>query len=807
MRMNVLSPRILPRAAAGARRGSACLPTLALAFALALMLALAAASAAQAAEPGPVAFNRDIRPILSDNCALCHGPDPGTRKAGLRLDTKEGLYSPTAKRGPAIVPGRLDESALWSRITTRDPDEVMPPPKSHKVLKPEEREIIRRWIQEGAPWQPHWSFIKPERPPTPDAGSLRSRVRNPIDAFVFSRLEGRGLAPAPEADRRVLARRLSLDLVGLPPRAEAVEAFVKDRSPDYYERYVDRLMDSAQWGEHRGRYWLDVARYADTHGLHFDNYREMWPYRDWVIGAFNRNLPFDRFTIEQLAGDLLPHPTTDQIIATGFERCNPTTNEGGTIEEENLANYARDRVETLSWAWLGLTANCAVCHDHKFDPITTRDFYSLSAFFRNTTQTGFDGNVKESSPVLVLVKTDAERARLEALPGEIDVARKAFDKAKKDADADFTRWAETAKADELFRVILTNGLAARLPMNEGRSNELSVVASRGTRWVRLNVPARVNPKGRNNEPSLHFDRGASAALPLLGDVERDEAFSLGGWVWVPGDFDGKAAIVSRMEDRPHGRGWDLEHEHGHYSVHLIHEWPDNAIRLRTKFRVARKGGWQHVMATHDGSGRPEGIHLFVDGKAVEIETDGVRVLRGSIRTRAPMTFAPERPGPHLDGLSIQDFRVYSRSLTPSEVRLLAEEGTVRDWLGKPVAERKPEPRAILLDHYLATQSKPASEALRRLRALERENDGFRFNYPATHVQKEKPNSIGMAHVLFRGQYDKPKDKVSPNVFAALNPFPAQAPTNRLGLAMWLTAPDNPLVARVIVNRFWQELFG
>src|SRR6266498_2621884 len=348
-----------------------------------------------------VHFNRDIRPVLSENCFACHGPDANRRKAGLRLDTKEGIFERTAKHEPAVVPGKLEKSELWRRIAATDPDDVMPPPKSHKTLKPEQKELFKQWILAGAPWQGHWAYIKPERPLVPESSkfkvqSSKFKVRNPVDAFVLAKLHDKGLKPAPEADRRTLARRLSLDLTGLPPKPEVVEAFVKDRAPDAYEKLVKQFMDSPQWGEHRARYWLDAARYADTHGLHFDNYREMWPYRDWVIKAFNTNMRFNQFTIEQLAGDLLPNPADDDEVATGFQRCNVTTNEGGTIEDENLANYANDRVTTTGWVFLGSTINCCACHDHKFDPFTQRDFYSLAAFYRNTKQSGFDKNIRES---------------------------------------------------------------------------------------------------------------------------------------------------------------------------------------------------------------------------------------------------------------------------------------------------------------------------------------------------------------------------------------------------------------------------
>lgn len=643
----------------------------------------------------------------------------------------------------------------------------------------------------------------------PGSGGPRrgpSRVRNPIDSFVFARLEEKGLTPAPEADRRTLARRLALDLTGLPPKPAEVEAFVRDRSPDFYEKYVDRLMATPQWGEHRARYWLDAARYADTHGLHFDNYREMWPYRDWVISAFNRNQPFDAFTVEQLAGDLLPNATQEQRVATGFQRCNPTTNEGGTIEEENLVNYARDRTETTSWVWLGLTANCSVCHDHKFDPITMKDFYSMSAFYRNTTQTGFDGNVKDSNPNLIVVKTKEERARLVALPAEIDAARKALEKPRKDAEPAFEKWLATLKPDDIEKEQLAKDLVARIPLNDGRTDQFSLMTPKKCESVPAIGKVTLRDEGKIGK-APQFGAGATAAFQGVGDYERDQPFSYGAWVYVPGDFDGRAVLLSRMQDSEGLRGWDLVHEHGHYSIHFVSHWPDNAIRLRTRYRPAKKGGWQHVMVTYDGTGRAEGVKLYLDGRPSEIEADGIRQVTGSMRTKAPLTLAQHQHGEHLDGASIQDVRIYSRVLRSAEVRMLTDLGTVREWFAKPEADRKPEPKQLLADYFLVTRCTPFQQQLTKLASLEREKEGFRFNYPNTHVQQERTNVMGVANILSRGQYDKPKEKVEPAVFAALNPLPAGAPRNRLGLAQWIVSRDNPLPARVTVNRFWQEVFG
>jgi hypothetical protein len=364
-----------------------------------LGLALLALTASIRASDRPSArleYNRDIRPILSENCFACHGADKNARKAALRLDRREDALDTGA-----IVPGSPQKSLLIERVFASDAKKVMPPLKTRHKLAAAQKETLQRWIAAGAEYQPHWAFIPPKPPTLPSVRNVKW-VRNAIDAFILAELEKQRMEPAPEADRRALARRVSLDLTGLPPDPTIVERFVVDCSPDAYEHLVDRLLDSPEWGEHRARYWLDAARYADTHGIHFDNYREIWAYRDWVIAAFNRNLPFDQFTIEQLAGDLLPRPTLEQLVATGFNRCNITTNEGGVIAEEYLVLYNRERTEATSRVWMGITANCAVCHDHKFDPLTQREFYSMAAYFNNTTQPAMDGNIKDTPPVVPL---------------------------------------------------------------------------------------------------------------------------------------------------------------------------------------------------------------------------------------------------------------------------------------------------------------------------------------------------------------------------------------------------------------------
>jgi mono/diheme cytochrome c family protein len=379
-----------------------------------LFLSGAASMAAQVSDkPKAVDFQRHVRPILADNCFPCHGPDARTRQAKLRLDVQDGAFAERAS-GRTIVPGDPQNSLLYQRIAQESDTRRMPPPRlSKKTLSPEQIDVLRRWIEEGASWDQHWSF-KPVSRIDPSPVKDETWVRSPIDRFVLARLEAEGLSPAPEADRRSLARRVALDLTGLPPDPATLASFLSDTSDGAYETLVDKLLASSAWGEHRARYWLDAARYGDTHGIHIDNYREVYFYRDWVIQAYNDNKPFDDFVVEQIAGDLLPNPTLDQLIATGFHRNNITTNEGGAIPEEYEAIYAKDRADTTASVFLGLTAGCATCHDHKFDPIAQREFYALTAFFRNTMQYAMDGNVSDPPPVLVVPK-DEDRDRWQEL--------------------------------------------------------------------------------------------------------------------------------------------------------------------------------------------------------------------------------------------------------------------------------------------------------------------------------------------------------------------------------------------------------
>jgi hypothetical protein len=755
-------------------------------------------------------FSRDIRPLLSENCFACHGPDTRARKANLRLDTKEGLYERTPKRGPAVVPGDLEKSALWHRITTTDADDRMPPAESNKALTAQQKELIKEWILGGASWQGHWAFIKPERPPVPQVKSSPGfKVRNPIDAFILARLQAKGLKPAPEADRRTLARRLALDLTGLPPQPDTVNAFLSDASAAFYLRRVKQLMASPQWGEHRARYWLDAARYADTHGLHFDNYREIWPYRDWVIRAFNRNLSFDQFTIEQLAGDLLDHATDDDRVATGFHRCNMTTNEGGTIEDENLANYANDRVTTTSWVWLGVTLNCCACHDHKFDPFTTRDFYSLAAIFRNTKQGGFDKNRRESDLYMVVPGTAPDQARWKVLPAEIELARKDRDAQQNLALPAFTNWLnglEVAKAGEEPAVHLAGELL-RVPLTEGEGTNVAGWVTGQTASFQSSGPLLWETNGPLG-PAPVLSKRSSLLLGDLANFEWNTAFSCGAWVKIPENFKGEGSILARMagEDGKH-RGWDFYVREQSFGTHQAHRWANMAMAVKANDKSIKGGEWQHVFMTSEGTGRASGVKLFVNGLEVEANRDQ-NGLEGSITNHLPLRLGRRERGNELEGVAVQDVRLYSRRLSASEVRALAAGPRLPSLMAdRQRAPTNAAPAEALRDYFLVTHDAGWQESAARLARLEAEQQSIRGRSPVTLVQEEKKDSEPTAQVLFRGQYDKPKEKVSAGTPAVLPPMPEGAPRNRLGLAQWLVSRDHPLTARVVVNRFWQEIFG
>src|SRR5262245_16970656 len=503
---------------------------------------LAWVSLSHAAEPIPqtVEFNRDIRPIFSDNCFNCHGPDKAKRKADLRLDIEEGGFA-KRKDGPVIVPSKPQESELFRRITTEDETERMPQAKSGRRLNEHEVALIRRWIEQGAKWQQHWAFIPPKRPPLPQV-KQRDWPRNGIDYFILAKLQENGLSPSPEADKTTLIRRVTLDLTGLPPTPADVDAFVADRSPDAYEKVVNRLLASPRYGERMARPWLDAARYADTNGYQTDGERHMWRWRDWVIDAYNQNKPFDQFTIEQIAGDMLPNATLEQRIATGFNRNHRGNAEGGIIPEEYAVEYVVDRVDTTFTVWLGLTMGCGRCHDHKYDPLKQKEFYQVFAYFNNVPERGKALKYGNSPPVLQ-TPTHHQQERLRELEQKLAAAESRFTMLEPGLVAAQTRWEKSLHSTPSIPWTVSNGLIAHYPLDGSLVAASGGLKSPGSGRPRDGKPSFIPGRVRQ---AASFDGRCYVDADNVADFGFYDKFSLAAWV-KPKAKGG--TLLSRMTDQ------------------------------------------------------------------------------------------------------------------------------------------------------------------------------------------------------------------------------------------------------------------
>jgi hypothetical protein len=750
-----------------------------------------------------VQFNRDIRPILSDNCFQCHGPDKAKRKARLHLDTEEGAFA--RRDGPALlVPGKPAQSELWRRISTTDPKERMPLASSGRTLSPRQIELIRRWIEQGAKWQKHWSFLPPERPPLPAVRETRW-PRNPIDYFVLERLEREGLAPSAEADKTTLLRRVTLDLTGLPPTPAEVDAFLADPGPDAYEKVVDRLLQSPRFGERMAIRWLDAARYADTNGYQNDGERFMWRWRDWVIDAYNHNMPFDRFTIEQLAGDLLPHPTLDQRIATGFNRNHRGNAEGGIIPEEYAVEYVVDRVETTATVWLGLTMGCARCHDHKFDPLRQKEFYQVFAFFNNVPERGKAIKYGNSPPMLK-APTRAQQEELGALDRRLAFAEARFEQLQPALAAAQAAWERSATAHVRADWTPPTGLVAHFPLDGARGGRQPPVPTNDAHQApgspRFRDGSACFVPGKLGQ-AASFDGKRYLDAGNVGDFTFYDKFSLSAWIY-PTDARG-GAILSRMTDAANADGYSLMLENGRLHVNLVKRWLDDSLRVETQ-RSLPLNRWYHVLVTYDGSRVMDGVKVYVDGKPEKLNAL-LDDLNQDFKTTEPFRIgAGGGPESRFHG-AIDDVRIYQIVLSPAQAELLATTDPIDRIVATPPDKRTPEQAHKLHGYFLEHFApEPVRQAHGQVAALRKEREQLVESFTTTMVMEELPTPRD-AYVLIRGVYDKHGEKVSAGVPASLPPLPRGVKPNRLGFAQWLTDPSNPLTARVSVNRFWQMLFG
>jgi hypothetical protein len=727
---------------------------------------------------GNVTFNRDIRPILSDTCFPCHGFDANKRKANLRLDTAEGLVEVHEGR-QAVAPGAPDRSELWRRVSSTDPKLVMPPPDSGKKLKPEQIAALKQWIAQGGKYERHWAFVPPVRPEAPKV-TQADWPRNDIDRFVLANLEAKKLHPSAEAPRSTLLRRVTLDLTGFPPTPAEADAFLADTRPDSYERAVDRLLSEPQYGEHMARYWLDVARYGDTHGLHLDNERSMWPYRDWVVRAFNENLPFDQFTIWQLAGDLLPNPTRDQLIASGFNRCNVSTSEGGAIDEEFQVRYAVDRVETTSTAWLGLTMGCAVCHDHKLDPITQKEFYQVFSIFNNISENAMDGNAMLPPPSLPLPSPEQEKQKKDYQDQIASCERKLRDAATNLVYIDPASLTNAPKPDPTEVVWVEDDFPPGADVTVNSGNEAS-------QWV--SKPAA--PVFSGERSLLRVGKG----LHQVFFTKSEKTFVIGSGaslfvnVYLDPADPPKSVMVQYHTD-----GWK----------HRMNWGDEDAIPYGTKGTpekvlagpLPEKGKWVRLEVEASRLGLKPGMKVTgvaftqFDGK-VWWDKAGMVAINDPARDPS------------------QSFAAWLKSETASGDGSQAPP-PIKELLKKKPADRSEADTAKLREHYLAFVREEPGDPLLPVRAerkaAQEKLSALEKEIPATMISKEleKPRP---AWVLIRGEYDKHGEPVGPGVPAVLPPLPAGDNTNRLALARWLVDPGHPLTARVTVNRVWQQFFG
>jgi mono/diheme cytochrome c family protein len=897
--------------------------------------------------PSKIDFNRDIRAIFSDNCFACHGPDDKERKAKLRLDRKEDALKPAKSGDYAIVPGDLAKSTLIERITSKDPDEVMPPPKTGKKLTAQQIELFKRWIQEGAKFEGHWAFSKPERPELPPVKNTKWS-RNEIDRFVLARLEKERLKPSSEADKITLIRRVTLDLTGLPSTLEEVDAFLADKSKGAYEKVVERLLSSPRYGEHMARYWLDAARYADSHGYHIDSERSMWKWRDWVVDAFNQNKPYDQFTIEQLAGDLLPEATTEQKVGSGYVRANMSTGEGGAIEQEYQCKYTFDRVETTSTIWLGLTLTCARCHTHKYDPITHREYYGLYSFFNSINESIMDGNKPNPDPFMRLPTPEQAKRQIE-LKKFVAEAQKKIEAPVPALDTAQAAW-ETKWHDKLSK-----GWSTLQPIS------VASTLSNGPTFKTLEdqsiLAEGANPESDVQEVIVRFDGDTSVAalrlealphesLPKKGSSRADDGvFRLSEFEaeivtlakpakdWKEGDppaetKDAKkddvpkpkklkftqavasaAASTREIDKAIDGKadtGWGVEAgasaepQTALFALADPVKVPkDSELRIRLRYEASKSkraiGHFRLAAAQNDelvrllnppkaepwqviGPFKTEGLrqgftNVFEPEKEIDLKKTFAGV-RDEIKWSAKADFEDGK-----NNLLVQDlhgihgaYYLYRKLTVPASRTLdlsLRADDAFKLWVNdKLVAERPEEKQGdgllrVTVDlkkgenkfllkvvtvqgaayftfnkamgdtdvvpadiaAVLATTTKLSGPQATKVRDFYRREHSPEFKelFAKTDKWKEEDAAIDKAipvtmvakemekqretFMLIRGEYDKKGDKVQPGVPAILPPLPAGAPTNRLGLAKWLTDPSHPLTARVTVNRFWQQYFG
>ena len=750
----------------------------------ALILSYVLTNALAVAADEPVDFNRDVRPILSDRCYGCHGPDADKgRKAGLRLDEFAGATKELKSGDRAIVPGDIEASMMVQRMRTTDPEEIMPPPELHRPLSPSEKDILTRWIKQGAKYDPHWAFVSPRAQPTPKVADA-AWVRDPLDAFVAAQAAKAGLKTSPAADRTTLLRRASFALTGLPPTSEEVVAFLADASPDAYEKRVDAMLASPRFGEHLAVGWLDLSRYADTWGYTGDKAMFAWPWRDWVLKAFNDNKPYDQFLTEQLAGDLLPNPTQDQRVATAFNRLHRMTFEGGSIAEEFRQDGINDRVMTAGYGFMGLTMECSRCHDHKYDPISQRDYFSMAAMFGDQNENGLLSYHGEVPPPFVrLYKSDEERKKESGLMAEVKAAEMALAATK----SEYRGKPEVSVPSPVAHFPLD--AFAKTGVDDLVAGGKPAVFERRSSPDDLQLTPAVKGQG------VKFDGDAGFKLPEFKKLGRFDPFTFSAHLRL-GEKNARATVLHSTgfyTGDGDATGVELLVVHGKLRWSMIHLWPNSAASVETTAELP-VGAWQRVTVTYDGSSKAAGLRIYVDGR--EAKTSVIRdTLNAKPRDNALEIGSRSRDAGFRNG-SLDEIQLWRQALTAAEVAAL--HGLDAQTLPPPV----------MAEHAKLRDDQAYAASLKKFQEAQLALAAHQESAPAFFAMEHSPLAP-KAYVLTRGEYDKPDlaKPCDPGVPSRVFPWDESLPKSRLGLARWLTDPRHPLTSRVVINRLWAQVFG
>ena len=767
--------------------------------------------------PTVLDYNQHVKPILSDKCFSCHGPDKAKQKAGLRLDLAEAAYGPLPESPGKVAISRknLKKSEVFHRIISTDPTYLMPLPKSHLTLSAHEKAVLIKWIEDGAVYQPHWAFVKPKKSNLPLLKKTSAfSVINEIDNFIISRLEQEKLKPAKEASKEILLRRLSLDLTGLAPNLDEIDAFLNDKSADAYEKQVDRLLNSPHYGEKMAVDWLDLARFADSHGYTVDRLRDMSPYRDWVIRSFNENMPYDTFIHQQLAGDLMKNknggpPTKEMIIATAFNRNHPQNLEGGIVEEEFQTEYVMDRTNTFGEAFMAIPVGCARCHDHKFDPVSQKNYYELYSFFNNVREAGqIAWNDDLPTPTLLLPTAEQEKI-LKFINNSISEQEKKVAEIQLLASSEFDKWLQAESYKGLIKSTIPQfGLQGFYDFEDSLRNSIN---HKQTGVMRRDAGTLDKPifEKTAKGTALLLDGDVYADLKDVGIFRKSDAFSVGIWANIPKEMkEGVIFHKSNAERLYNFKGYHLYLKNNKLEITMAHTAPSNAI-TKLSIKEVPRDKWIQLTMTYDGASKANGFRLFLDGSEMPMETvidQLYKDINFHTKSEPALQIGGWWRGLGFKGGKVDDVVVYNRLLTPYEIKILARKADWNSIVKKSTSELSADDKFILKDYYLATSNNEVLEAQKVLqnRWLMLSDSTEKIAEIMVMQEMSKPK---ITHLLNRGQYDAPGEEVKPNTPKDIFPYPNNLPKNRYGLAQWLTNENHPLTARVAVNRLWQNFFG